>query len=297
MMTGPQRGALAAFLSYIWWGSMPLYWKLLQNVPSTEILSHRVLWSAVFTFVVLLLTKKCGGTLAFLRENPRKGLWLAAGGFLITINWGLYIWAINAGHILDTSLGYYINPLLSMFFGVLFFGERMNRAQKAALLLAFAGVALQIATLGEIPFVAFGLALSFALYGVLKKKIPIEPPSALFIETISVAPAALLWLYFIKERANVPISYDTVTFLLLAGTGIATSVPLFLFAYGAGKVRLTTIGFIQYVSPTMAFIIGTLVYHEPLNICKIITFCCIWCAIALYSADLALSGRGADEKG
>ena len=150
-MTEPQKGAAAVFLSYIWWGSMPLYWKLLERVPSLEILGHRVVWSAVFMAFVLSAARGWREAFAFVRREPRASLWLAGGGFLITFNWWLYIWAVNSGHVLETSLGYYMNPLLSMLFGCLFFGERMRGAQKAALALAASGVAVQVAAHGSVP--------------------------------------------------------------------------------------------------------------------------------------------------
>lgn len=290
-MSDSQKGAAAGFLAYLWWGSMPVYWKALQNVSSFEILCHRVVWSALFSFAVIAAAGSIKKGLAFAKENPRRALLLAAGGFLITFNWGLYIWAINDGRILETSLGYYINPLVSMCFGMALFGEKLRRAQIAALALAAAGVCVQVVALGELPLVSLGLALSFGLYGVLKKGVPIDPPIALFIETLAVTPAALAWLWFLQRGGSAHFPYGTATNLLLAGTGIMTSVPLFLFAFAAKNIRLTTLGFIQYVSPTMTFLMGTLIYHETLSPAKIVTFVCIWTALALYSGDVLLASR------
>lgn len=291
-MTIPQKGAAAALLSYLWWGSMPLYWKTLLSVSSFEILGHRVVWSAVFTLALIILTGQGGKAVAFAAKNRQKTLWLFLGGYLITLNWGLYIWAVNAGRILETSLGYYINPLVSMLFGMLFFGERLRRAQKLAIAVAAAGVCIQIITIREIPLVSLGLALSFGLYGAMKKAISIEPAVALVIETLSVAPAALAYLCWLQHTGAAHFPYALTTDLLLAGTGVMTSVPLLLFAYAAQRIKLTTIGFIQYVSPTMTFLIGTFIYHEPLSIYRIITFACIWSALTVYSADTLIeAGR------
>ncbi|MEG1602701.1 MAG: EamA family transporter RarD [Cloacibacillus sp.] len=284
-MTDSQKGAACAFLSYLCWGSMPVYWKALAHVSSFVILCNRVLWSAVFTIMVIAGARMWSTGAAFAAKNKRQTLWLVVGGFLITFNWGLYIWAINDGRILETSLGYYINPLVSMCFGMLFFGERMRRAQVAALLLALAGVLVQVFYLGEVPLVSLGLALSFGLYGVLKKAVAVSPPIGLFIETISVAPAALLWLWYMQRTGEATYPYDMWTYLLLAGTGIMTSVPLFLFAYATKRIELTALGFIQFVSPTMTFLIGTLIYHEPLSPIRTLTFVLIWSAVAVYCAD------------
>ena len=229
-MTEPQKGAAAVFLSYIWWGSMPLYWKLLERVPSLEILGHRVVWSAVFMALVLSAARGWREAFAFVRREPRASLWLAGGGFLITFNWWLYIWAVNSGQVLETSLGYYMNPLLSMLFGCLFFGERMRGAQKAALALAASGVAVQVAAHGSVPAAGAGLALSFALYGVLKKKIPADPSVSLSIETFAVAPLAFAWLAWLESAGAAAYPYDMRTNLLLAGAGAMTSSPLLLFA-------------------------------------------------------------------
>lgn len=294
-MTEPQKGAGAIFLSYIWWGSMPLYWKLLDNVPSGEILGHRVVWSAAFMLAVLTAARKWRALASFVRSEPRATLWLAGGGFLITFNWWLYIWAVNSERVLDTSLGYYMNPLLSILFGRLFFGERMRGAQKAALALAAAGVAVQVAAMRALPAVSVGLGLSFALYGALKKKIPVDPALSLSVETFAVAPAALAWLLWLERVGAAAYPYGLAADLLLAGAGVMTSAPLMLFAYGARRVSLTTVGFIQYLSPTMTFLLGTFVYCEPMSAYRLAAFALIWCAIALYTADAAL--RMHREKG
>ena len=290
-MTDMQKGAAAAFLSYVWWGAMPPYWKLLSGVSSVEILLHRVVWSAAFMLLLLAASRRLGAAFQFVRAKPRDALWFVGSGLLITFNWGLYIWAVNAGHVLDTSLGYYMNPLLAMLFGRIFFGEHMRGAQKAAIALAVAGVAVQVAALRVFPVVALSLALSFGFYGVLKKKIPADPSVSLTIETLAVAPAALAGLAFLEHTGAASYPYGAQMNLLLAGAGFMTSGPLLLFAYGARRVSLTTIGFLQYVSPTMTFLLGTFVYREPMNVWRLAAFALIWCAVALYTADAVVHTR------
>lgn len=293
-MTDAQKGAAAGALAYFIWGSMPVYWKALSGVASAEILGHRVLWSVLFSCLVLAAAGSLKEAAAFVRTNRKGALWLALGGYLIAFNWGLYIWAINAGRVLDTSLGYYINPLVSMCFGVLFFSEKLRTVQKAAIALAAGGVLIQVVAMRSLPLVSLGLAFSFALYGVLKKKAVIAPPAALFLETLAVAPAALIFLLLLQKNGAAHFPYDLSTNLLLAGTGIVTSVPLFLFASCARRVRLTTLGFIQYISPTMTFITGSLIYQEPMNSAKLLTFICIWAALAIYSVDIIRASKAAE---
>jgi chloramphenicol-sensitive protein RarD len=286
-----KSGVMALFLAYFCWGSMPVYWKALQSIPSSEILGHRVIWSAVFTLFLIVMQKNWGTVVRFITTERKKALCLAGGGFLITFNWGLYIWAINHGRILESSLGYFINPLVSVFFGMLFFHEKLRRFQLAALMLALSGVAVELIAARSIPLVSIGLAMSFGLYGVLKKAVPVAPSIGLFIETITVTPFALAWLVWVQENGAASFPYDYWSDMLLAGTGVMTSIPLLLFASGAKKVPLTTLGFVQYISPTLTFLIGTLIYSEPLNVSRICTFVFIWAALVLYTADAFMHTR------
>jgi len=290
-----KSGVLTLFLAYFCWGAMPLYWKALESIPSAEILGHRVIWSAVFTLLLIVMQKSWGTVTDFMLTQRKKALCLAGGGFLITFNWGLYIWAINHGRILESSLGYFINPLVSVFFGMLFFHERLRPFQMTALLLALSGVALELISVGSIPLVSLGLALTFGLYGVLKKAVAISPSAGLFIETMTVMPFALLWLIWAQEKGVASYPYDAWRDILLAGTGVMTSVPLIMFAYGAKRVPLTTLGFVQYISPTLTFLIGTFVYNEPLRSSRICTFVFIWAALAIYTFDAFMHGRKSAE--
>ena len=278
------------------WGAMPIYWKAIEAVSSFEILGHRVIWSVVFTLVLITLKRNWQVIGKMLRSRKKDVLWLAAGGFLISFNWGLYIWAVNGGRILETSLGYFINPLLSMFLGMIFFKEKLNRIQTLALVLAVLGVSIELVAAGSLPLVSLGLAISFGLYGVLNKTVAVEPEIALFTETVTVAPFALAWLIFLQKEGLSSFPYDSMTNLMLAGAGIMTSIPLLMFAYGASRVPLTTVGFVQFVTPTLSFAIGLLIFKEDINMNRVFTFMFIWAALILYTTDLVFSGRKSPRK-
>lgn len=290
------KGIIALFSAYIIWGAMPIYWKAIEAVSSFEILGHRVVWSVVFTSVLIAFNKNWQIFKKMLRSGKRDLFWLAVGGFLISFNWGLYIWAVNDGRVLETSLGYFINPLLSMFLGMIFFKEKLNRIQTLALALAVLGVSIELAAAGSLPLVSLGLALSFGLYGVLKKTVRVSPEIALFTETLTVTPFAMAWLIFLQKEGASSFPYDSMTNLMLAGSGIMTSIPLLMFAYGASRVPLTTVGFVQYATPTLSFAIGLLIFKEDIHINRVFTFMFIWAALAMYSADLIFLGRKSAKK-
>ncbi|NLL40845.1 MAG: EamA family transporter RarD [Synergistaceae bacterium] len=295
-MTRNAKGIIALFSAYLMWGAMPIYWKAIEAVSSFEILGHRVIWSVVFTLVLITLKRNWQVIGKMLRSRKKDVLWLAAGGFLISFNWGLYIWAVNGGRILETSLGYFINPLLSMFLGMIFFKEKLNRIQTLALVLAVLGVSIELVAAGSLPLVSLGLAISFGLYGVLKKTVAVETEIALFTETVTVAPFALAWLIFLQKEGLSSFPYDSMTNLMLAGAGIMTSIPLLMFAYGASRVPLTTVGFVQFVTPTLSFAIGLLIFKEDINMNRVFTFMFIWAALILYTTDLVFSGRKSPRK-
>lgn len=285
------KGISALFFAHVIWGLLPLYLKTLEHISPFEILAHRIVWSALFTFILMLAHKNRKILSEMLKERKKDVLWLAVGGFIISFNWGIYIWAINHGRILESSLGYFINPLVCMFFGMMFFNEKLNKIQTLALVLAFLGVSAELVTVGSIPLVSIGLALSFGLYGVLKKAVKAPPAAALFIETLTVSPIALAWLMFLQRGGFASFPYDVSTNILLTGTGIVSSIPLMLFAYSAARVPLTTMGFVQYVTPTLSFMLGVFVYDEPMQASRIFTFIFIWIALAIYSTDALSKNR------
>lgn len=287
---GAWRAGAAVFAAYVMWGVMPLYWKLLQSVDSAVILGHRIVWSVLFTASALLAS---GKFIPALRGTDRRTLlMLTASGFTVALNWFLYIYAINHGQILQTSLGYFINPLVSMAFGAVIFKERMRRAQLAAIALAVCGVAFEVAALGELPLMSLGIALTFALYGVFKKKAAIAPTAGLFIETAVILLPAVAWLVHCQASGISRFPYPSAALnFYLIGTGVVTSVPLILFAWGARRISLTSVGVIQYASPTLSFLIAIFVYGEPLSRTKLISFGFIWTAVILYTAEAIIRGR------
>lgn len=294
-LTERRNGLFSILAAYTAWGFLPVYWKALQDVPALDILCHRITWSVVFVGILLLATRRMAALKGVL-AGKRILLLLCCSSLMIGINWLVYIWAVNEGKILETALGYYINPLVSVFFGVTFLRDRLRPAQWAAIALAAAGVALQVAFLGRLPAVALGLALTFALYGLIRKITPVDALTGLFVETLFLLLPALAWLSW-GAPAGVPGAGGGARMALLAGTGLVTSLPLIWFAYGARRLSLVTVGLLQYLSPTIGFAIGMLLYGEKLSKVEWVTFACVWTALALYSASSLLASRETGRKG
>ena len=290
-----RKGLLSILAAYTAWGFLPVYWKALQGVPALDILCHRIAWSVVFVGFLLLATRRLAALKGLMAEK-RVLLLLCCSSLMIGINWLVYIWAVNEGKILETALGYYINPLVNVFFGVAFLRDRLRPAQWAAIALAAAGVALQVAFIGRLPAVALGLALSFALYGLIRKVTPVDALTGLFVETLVLLLPALAWL-FLGSGTVAPAARENVRMALLAGTGLVTSLPLIWFAYGARRLSLVTVGLLQYLSPTIGFAIGMLLYGETLSPVEWVTFACVWGALALYTASALLAARETGRAG
>jgi chloramphenicol-sensitive protein RarD len=265
---------------------------MLDRMDALEILCHRVVWS----FVTLLPVILAGGMLGIVLEALRtrkKFLPLAGSSLILSCNWLLFIWAVNSGRVLETSLGYFINPLINILFGLLLFRERISRLAWIAIALAAAGVCGRIVGLGGLPWTALGLGCSFALYGLIRKIAPVEALPGLFIETFLVLPFALAWLIWQGTRGiGVLQTADLPFLLLLMASGILTAAPLFLFAFGVRRLSLISLGLLQYVSPSMTFFQGLWLFHEPLSQDALLTFLCIWAALALYSWDSLKNGAG-----
>jgi len=279
------RGIVAAACAYILWGILPVYWKLLQDVPAYEILCHRMSWSLIFTIVMILLVKRQTVLLAAIKDG-KTVLTFTVTGLFLAVNWFLYIWAVNAGFIIEASLGYFINPLLNVLLGMVFFKERMRPVQWIALILAAAGVVYLTLFYGRFPWVALVLASSFATYGLLHKKSSLPALDGLCIETgVLFIPAAvvLAGLYFSGGGAFGHISPPVS--LLLAGTGIITSIPLLLFGYAAHNIPLSTLGLLQYLAPTINLLLGIYVYNEEFPMQRMIGFVLIWSALALFLGE------------
>lgn len=280
-----RSGLLAAIGAFLFWGVFPLYLNLLAAVPALEILAHRILWCCVFVLGWIAVRGELGAIRAAL-ANPGSRLRLAGSGVLISINWLTYVWAINNGHVIDASLGYFINPLVSVLLGVVVLSERLNRAQWTAVGIAAAGVIYLALVTGRPPWISLVLAFSFGLYGLIRKVVAVESLPALATETLVLTPLAagyLLWLGLHGSGAFGRLGMSTD--LLLLGSGIATAVPLALFAYGARRIPLSTVGLTQYLAPTMQFLLGVFFFGEPFTRARAIGFTLIWCALAIYAAD------------
>ncbi|MDR2161517.1 MAG: EamA family transporter RarD [Desulfovibrio sp.] len=294
--TALESGGVAALLAFLIWGCLPLYWKTLDRMPPLEILCHRVFWSFWTMLPVILCTGRLGHIMVILGSRARL-LPLAASSLVLSGNWLLFIWAVNSGRVLETSLGYFINPLLNILLGMILFRERLRPAAWVAVALAAAGVGSQIISLGHLPWTALSLGGSFALYGLIRKMAPVEALPGLFMETLLILPAALAWLLWEGSKGTgVTFAADPSFLLLLAASGPLTALPLFLFAFGVRRLRMTSLGLLQYVSPTMTFFQGVFLFGEPFSLSSLLTFSCIWAALALYSWDSLGKGRTAAQR-
>jgi chloramphenicol-sensitive protein RarD len=288
------RGFAAIFFSYVIWGSLPIYWRALSSIDPLEILAHRAIWSCAFTFILLVLSRGLDAAVSRLRSDRKALLSLALSSAVITANWYLYIWAVNNGRILETSLGYFINPLISILFGMIFFKERLRKAQWAAVAIASCGVIAEVANLGRFPVVSLGLAFTFGLYGLLKKLSPVGSMTGMMGETAIMTPFALIWLVWQQYTGLASFPYPLRIDLLLAGAGILTATPLIVFAWGVNRVSMTLLGLIQYTSPIMTFLTATLIYHEPMPAPRILSFSLIWIAIIIFTAESFMAGKKAE---
>lgn len=283
--SGSLKGVLAGCSAHICWGVAVLYWPLLADLPAISILAHRMMWSCAFVLAVLLLTGRFGEVAAAVRDR-RTFLALAFCACVLSLNWGVFLWAVNSGNVVETSLGYYITPLLNVLMGRLWLGERLSRAQGAAILLALLGVLWGIVGYGRVPWIAFVLALSFAVYGYLQKTVRVEAAPSLFVETAVLAPCALLWLCLAHpgDLGGI-VGQGPERTLLLMGTCLFTALPLLLFSYAARHVTLATIGIVQYLSPSINFLLAVLMLGEKIKPADVVTFPLIWLALVIYTWD------------
>ena len=284
------HGILFALAAYFMWGIAPLYFKQLVEVPAIEIIMHRIVWSALLLFVLVSLLKQWP-KVQFALKHKRTLFVLMASSLLIGGNWLIFIWAVNNDHMLDASLGYYINPLINVFLGKMFFSERFTKLQKAAVFLAFLGVTVQVIALGQLPWISLVLATSFSIYGLLRKQAPVDSIPGLLIETIILLPFALLyWALLASPASN--ILHNELNFnALLMAAGVVTVVPLLCFTAAARRLQLSTLGFMQYIGPTLMFILAVNVYGEELETSKLISFGFIWFALSLFTYDAWRKGK------
>ncbi len=284
---------LQAFLS---WGLFPIYWKMLSHIPAVEVLAHRIFWSLIFVLLFLFWQKKLKLTSIF--QNKKSLLTLIITGILIGSNWGVFIYAVNAKHIVEASLGYYITPLLNVVLGILFLNERLNKIQLIALLLAATAVVYLTVDYGCFPWISIYLASSFGVYGLLKKMSGVDAMPALAIETLVLAPFALGYIIWkmIDGSGHLFMESRTIDFLLIMA-GVVTTMPLYWFGLGAKRISLTSVGFIQYIGPTIMLFLGIFMYQETFPPEKQVAFSFIWLALALYSYSLIIQYRRKKAKG
>ncbi|GAB7528038.1 EamA family transporter RarD [Pseudomonas sp. 3A(2025)] len=281
----PRRGLILGLSAYTIWGLFPLYFKAVQAVPAIEIIIHRALWSALAGSLLLMLWKH-PGWLKELRDNPQRVAILALSGTLIASNWLIYVWAVNNGRMLEASLGYYINPLVNVLLALILLGERLRPIQWLAVALAATGVAQQVWQVGSLPWISLALALTFGFYGLIRKKAPVAALPGLVVETWLLVPLALGWLLLNPNADSLqPEILHSSMIFWLAAAGPVTLVPLVCFNAAARHLPFATLGFLQYIGPTLVMLLAVLVYGEHLAASTLVTFCFIWAGLAVYSID------------
>ena len=282
---GQTSGYIYTFLAFFCWGLLPIYWKLLNHMPAEEILSHRIFWSLIFVLVFLAWKKQL--KLAYIFRNKKALGTLMITGLLVGSNWGIYIYAVNINHIIEASLGYYITPLINVALGILFLKERLNKIQLLALILAAGAVTYLTVDYGQFPWISIYLAVSFGLYGLLKKMSGVEAMPSLAIETLVLTPFALAYIIWgmVSGRGHLFTESIQTDFLLIMA-GVVTTLPLYWFGLGAKRISLTSVGFMQYVAPTIMLLLGIFMYREGFPKEKQVAFSAIWIALALYTYSI-----------
>ena len=288
-------GVLAGMSAYLIWGLVPVFFKQIAEVPADEIIAHRVIWA------LALMTAMLGFGRGFtdarrIARVPRQLARIALASALVISNWLIFVWGVNSGHILETSLGYFILPLFNVALGVLVLRERLRPLQWLAVLLAAIGVAIEAARIGGLPWISLALAATFGIYGLLRKQLPLDAASGLFLETVCMTPLALAWLAWLAISGQSHFGGEPWLLaqrdLMLIGTGVVTAVPLLLFAIAARRLPLHLLGFLQYLAPSITFLLAVLVYGEPLDPSRTLAFATIWVGLAVYSVDLLRSAAG-----
>ncbi|GAB1394521.1 EamA family transporter RarD [Rhodocyclaceae bacterium] len=286
--TSTHEGVLAALTAYLIWGLVPIFFKQLGHVPALEIIAHRVVWSLLLVGGFLAVR----GMLAPVwrhATHPKTLAHAALAALLVMSNWLIFVWAVNTDRILETSLGYFITPLVSIVLGVMVLHERLRPRQWAAVSLAVIGVALETWRIGNLPWVSLGLAATFGSYGLLRKQLPVDAAGGLFLETACAAPFALIYLLWLGSAGSFGLQATTDALLIAAGA--VTAIPLLLFAIGARRLPMATLGFLQYTAPSLSFLVAILFYDEAMNATRLLAFAAIWTGLALYTADLLWQRR------
>jgi chloramphenicol-sensitive protein RarD len=281
-----RAGVAFAGGAFLIWGVTPIYWKLLKQIPALELLAHRVVWALALVAVWMTLRRRCPD-LVTAGRRPRTLAALLASTACIAVNWGLFIWAVNTDRVLSTSLGYYINPLVSVLLGLVVLRERLNRRQWLAVGLAAVAVAILTSRVGHPPWISLGLAFSFGFYGLLRKTVAADAVVGLTFETAALTPLCVGFLAWRERIGAAAFSHQGVgTDLLLVAAGAVTAVPLLLFTLGARRLPLSTVGLLQYIAPTCTFVLAVFLYSEPFTLAHGIAFVLIWTALAIYTLDL-----------
>ena len=279
------QGIIFAVMAYVSWGLLPLFWKHLDTIPAVEILAHRIIWSSFFAMVACLIMKR-----SYLRSyftNPKSLVRLMVTGAVVSLNWGVFIYAVNSGQLIEASLGYFINPLISVILGMVFLGEKLNKTQLVAFLFAVIGVAYLTINYGHFPWIAITLALSFGVYGLMKKKMNYDSMSALAVETTLIAPFALGYLFFSDPVVGLTYASQHIPVaIMLVLAGIVTALPLYWFGIAAVRISLFSVGFFQYIAPTIKLFIGIYFFHETFTATHAVSFSLIWVGLALYICDM-----------
>lgn len=289
-MSSPKRseaavGLLYTLAAFILWGLAPIFWKALGHIPAEELLGHRTIWCGLLMALILAGQGRLSGLPALLRRRRTLAVLLATT-LLIGSNWFVFIWAVNSGHILQASLGYFINPLISVLLGILFLGERLRRWQGFSVALATFGVLVMAWSVGQVPWVSLYLAFSFAFYALLRKKVAASPEEGLGIETWILTPVALIYLVWLERSQGGAFGHaDLATHALLVATSVVTAAPLVWFTHGARRLPLATVGLLQYLAPTMQFLLAVLVFREPFAMPQLVAFLFIWTALAIFTWD------------
>jgi chloramphenicol-sensitive protein RarD len=286
-------GVACASSAFLIWGLSPMYWKVLHNIPAFEIIMHRVVWSFFFLLFVLIFHKNWHEFVAAVNSR-RTFLVLLPTTLLLGFNWFIYIWAVNNDHVLQASLGYYINPLINVFLGMVFLKERLRKLQTVSLILAGVGVLYLTFYYGEFPWIALSLAFAFGFYGLIRKMATVSALVGLSVEMLVLSVPAWLYLLSLKAKGSGALFHLGIkTDCFLVGTAFLTAFPLLLFTIGARRLNLSTLGFLQYIAPSCMFILGVFLYHEPISKAHIVTFVLIWTALGIYSTDSAMVYRAA----
>lgn len=278
-----KQGVTYGILAYLLWGLLPLYWKLFLQVPAGEILAHRIIWSFVFVGLILLVMRRWN-EMRLLAKDRKKMLLMMCSSLIISANWLLFIWAVNNGRVIETSLGYYINPLINILFGVVFLKERMKLGQWIAIGMAAAGVSILAIQYGEVPWIAISLALTFASYGLLKKTVQVDSMLSLAWETMLMFPLSLGYLLYMQMQGEqVAFGLGVGTMILLTLSGVATMLPLYWFALATQRLPLSTVGFLQYIAPSTSLLLAVFLFQEPFTTTHMYSFAFIWGALVVFT--------------